>query len=108
MRLGTLIPMNIEMPMKYLLSQDRIFVFENRLHGKSPMLYTPALHGSQNALSIARRALKDKFPTPTVPLTAVLQNRQVFLPDLTEYLLTSHVVVQSPSVVAVAQGRAAV
>jgi hypothetical protein len=24
---------------------------------------------------------KDKFPTPTVPLTAVLPNRQVFLLD---------------------------
>ena len=31
-------------------------------------------------LSLARRALKDKFPTPTVPLTTVLQNRHVFLP----------------------------
>ena len=45
------------------------------------MLYRPALHGNWNALSLARRALKDKFPTPTVPLTAVLKNRQVFLPD---------------------------
>jgi len=55
--------------------------FLNRLHSKSPMLYRPALHGNWNALSLARRALKDKFPTPTVPLTAVLPNRQVFLPD---------------------------
>jgi hypothetical protein len=45
------------------------------------MLYRPVLHGNWNALSLARRALKDKFPTPTVPLTAVLPNRQVFLPD---------------------------
>jgi len=45
------------------------------------MLYRPALHGNWNALSIARRALKNKFPTPTVLLTAVLANRQVFLPD---------------------------
>jgi len=81
LRLGTLVPMNIELPTKYPLSQDRIVVFENRLHSKSPMLYRPALHGNWNALSIARRALKDKFPTPTVPLTAVLPNRQVFLPD---------------------------
>jgi hypothetical protein len=44
------------------------------------MLYRPALHGNWNALSLARRALKDKFPTPTIPLTAVLPNRQVFLP----------------------------
>jgi hypothetical protein len=44
------------------------------------MLYRPALHGNWNALGLARRALKDKFPTPTVPLTAVLQNRQLFLP----------------------------
>jgi hypothetical protein len=81
LRLGTLVPMNIELPTKYPLSQDRIIVFEIRLHIKSPMLYRPALHGNSNALSLARRALKDKFPTPTVLLTTVLQNRQVFLPD---------------------------
>jgi len=80
--LGTLVPMNNEVPTKYPLSHnDRIVVFENRLHSESPMLYRPALHGNWNALSLARRMLKDKFPTPTVPLTAVLPNRQVFLPD---------------------------
>jgi hypothetical protein len=74
--------MNIEVPTKYQLSHDgRIVVFENRLHSKSPMLYRPALHGNCNALSLARRALKDKFPTPPVPLSAVLPNRQIFLPD---------------------------
>jgi hypothetical protein len=31
--------------------------------------------------SIVTKALKDKFPTPTFPLTAVLRNLQVFLPD---------------------------
>jgi hypothetical protein len=81
LRLGTLVPMNIEFPTEYQLSQDRIVVFEIRLHSKIPMLYRPALHGNWNALSLARRALKDKFLTPTVPLTTVLQNRQVFLPD---------------------------
>jgi len=80
LRPGTLVPMNIEVPTNYPLRQDRIVIFENRLHSKSPMLYRPALHGNWNALSIARRALKYKFPTPTVPITAVLQNRQVFLP----------------------------
>jgi hypothetical protein len=65
---------------KHPLSQDGI-VFEIRLHSKSPMLYRPALHGNWNALNFAIRALKDKFPTPTVPLTTVLQNRQVFLPN---------------------------
>jgi hypothetical protein len=73
--------MNIEVPTKYPLRQDRIVLFEIRLHSKSPMLYRPALHGESNALSLARRALKDKFPMPAVPLTTVLQNRQVFLPD---------------------------
>jgi hypothetical protein len=73
--------MNIEVPTKYPLSQDRIVVFENRYHSKSPMLYRPALYGNRNALSLARRALKEKFSMPTVPLTAVLQNRQVFLTD---------------------------
>jgi len=79
LRLGTLVPMNIEVPTKYSLSHDRI-VFEMRLHSKSPMLYRLALHDNWNALSLASRALKDKFSTPTVPLTTVLQNRQVFLP----------------------------
>ena len=43
--LGTLVPMNIEVPTKYPLSHDRIVVFEIRLHSKSPMLYRSALHG---------------------------------------------------------------
>jgi hypothetical protein len=73
--------MKIEVPTKYPPSQDRIVVFEIRLHNKSPMLYRPALHGNLNALSLARRALKDKFHTPTVPLTTVLPYRQIFLPD---------------------------
>ena len=81
LRLGTLVPINIEVPTKYPMRQERIVVFETRLHSKSPMLYRPALHGNWDTLSLARRALKDKFPTPTVPLTTVLQNRQVFLPD---------------------------
>jgi len=46
LRLGTLVPMNIELRTKYPLSQDRIVVFEIRLHSKSPMLYRPALHGN--------------------------------------------------------------
>jgi hypothetical protein len=46
LRPRTLVPMNIEVPTKYPLSQDRIVVFENRLHSKSPMLYRPALHGN--------------------------------------------------------------
>jgi hypothetical protein len=33
------------------------------------------------ATELARKALKDKFPTPTVPLTTVLQNHHVFLLD---------------------------
>jgi hypothetical protein len=78
----TVVPMNIEVPTKYLLSQnDRIVVFEIRLHSESPVLYGPALHGKLNAFSLASRALKYKFPMPTVPLTAVLPNRQVFLTD---------------------------
>jgi len=91
LRLGTLVPMSIEVPTKYPLSQDRIVVFEIRLHSQSPLLYKPSLHDNWNSLSLARRALKDKFPTPTVPLTTVLQNRQVFLPDpvLSTLLLVS-------------------
>jgi hypothetical protein len=38
--------MNIEEPTKYPLSQnEKIVVFENRLHSESPKLYRPALHG---------------------------------------------------------------
>ena len=81
LRLGTLVPKIIEVPTKYPLSQDRIVVFEIRLHSKSPMLYRSALHGNWNALRLARRALRDKFPMPMVPLRTVFQNRQVFLPD---------------------------
>jgi hypothetical protein len=44
LRLGTRVPMNIEVPSKYPLSQDRIVVFEIRLHSKSPLLYKPALY----------------------------------------------------------------
>jgi len=78
----TVVPMNIEVPTKYpLIHNDRFVVLETRLHSESPMLYRPALHGNWNALSLARRALKNKYPTPTIPLTAVLPNRQVFLPD---------------------------
>jgi len=84
----TVVPMNTEVPTKYLLSHnDRIIVFEIHLHSKSLMLYRPTLHGNWNALSLARRALKDKFPTPTIPLTAVLPNCQVFLPEPVYYIL---------------------
>ena len=41
-----LVPMNIEVLTKYALSQDRIVVFEIRLHSKSPMLYGAALHAN--------------------------------------------------------------
>jgi hypothetical protein len=43
---GTLVPINIEVLTKYPLSQDRIVVFENHLHSKSPMFYRLALHGN--------------------------------------------------------------
>ena len=63
----TVVPMNIEVPTKYpLIHNDRFVVLETRLHSESPMLYRPALHGNWNALSLARRALKDKFPTPKI------------------------------------------
>jgi hypothetical protein len=78
----TVAPMNIVVPTKYPLSHyDRIVVFEIRLHNESLMLYRPVLHGNWNGLSLARRALKDNFPTPTVPLMALLPNHQVFLLD---------------------------
>jgi hypothetical protein len=46
LRLGTLVPMNIEVPTKYPLSQDRIVVFEIRFQNQSPMLYRPELHSN--------------------------------------------------------------
>jgi len=86
----TVVSMNIEVPTKYPVSHNaRIIVLEIHLHSQSPMLYRPALHGNWNALSLARRALKDKFPTPMVPLIAVLSNRQVFLPDPVHWLSLS-------------------
>ena len=82
--------MNIELATKYKLSHsDRIVVFENRLHSGNLMLYRPALHGNGTALCLTRRALKDKFPMPTVPLTAVLPNHRVFLPDPVQITLPS-------------------
>jgi hypothetical protein len=45
LQLETLVPMNIEVPTKYPLSQDKN-CFLTRLHSKSPMLYRPALHGN--------------------------------------------------------------
>jgi len=78
----TVVPMNIEVPMKYPLSHnDRIVVLEICLHSKNPMLYRPALHGNWNASSLTRRTLRDKFPTRTIPLTAVLPDCQLFLLD---------------------------
>jgi len=83
----TVVPMSIEVATKYPLSHnDRIVVLEIRLHSESPVLYWPALHGNWNALSLARRALKDKFFTSTVPLTAALPNRQVCLLNPLYYL----------------------
>ena len=79
---NTVVPMNIEVPTKYPLSHNaRIAVLEIRLQSERPILYRPALRGNWSALSLARRPLKDKFPTPTILLTAVLPNRQVFLPN---------------------------
>jgi hypothetical protein len=46
LQLETLVPMNIEVPTKYPLSQDRNVVFEICLHGKSPILHRPAFHGN--------------------------------------------------------------
>jgi len=67
----TVVPMNIAVPTKYPLSHNaRTVVLEIRLHSESPMLYRPLLHDNWNALSLARRVLNDKFPTPTIPLTA--------------------------------------
>jgi len=48
LRLEILVPMNIEVSTNYPLSQDRVVVFEIRLHSKSPMLYRPALHGTDH------------------------------------------------------------
>ena len=80
--MDTVVPMNIEVPTKQPVSHnDRIVVLEIRHHSESPMLYRPALRGNWSALSLARRALKDKFSTLTVPLTAALPNRQVFVPN---------------------------
>jgi hypothetical protein len=49
----TVIPMNIEVPTKYLPSyNDRIVVFEIRLHSESPMLYRPAISMATEMLCV--------------------------------------------------------
>jgi hypothetical protein len=45
LRLGTLVPMNIEVPTKYPLSQDRIVVFEMSPQQKPDALQTSAPWG---------------------------------------------------------------
>jgi hypothetical protein len=87
LRLETLVPMNIEVLTKYHLSHNDRIIFENCLHSENQMLYRPALHVNWNAVSLARRALRDKFPMPTVSLTAVLPNCQVFLPDSVDIVI---------------------
>ena len=78
----TALPINIEVLTKYKLSRsERIVVLEIRHHSENPMLDCRALHGNWNSLSLARRTLKDKLPTPMIPLVAVLPNSHVFLPD---------------------------
>jgi len=88
LRLGTLAPMNIKVATKYPLSQDRIVVFEIRLHSKRPMLYRPALHGNWNALSFAERAHKDKFPRQRFHSQLCYQIVRYFCRTL--YLLVGH------------------
>jgi hypothetical protein len=73
--------MNIEVPTKYPVSQDRIVVLKFVSTTKARCSTHQRFMTTRNALSLARRALKVKFSTPTVPLTTILQNRQVFLPD---------------------------
>jgi hypothetical protein len=61
------------------LNQD--IRFWNTSPQQNPVALQTSAPWQLKRLSLARRALKDKFPTPTVSLTTVLQNRQVFLPD---------------------------
>jgi hypothetical protein len=78
----TVVLVDIGEPTKYPLSHNnRTVVLEIYLYSESPTLYRWALHDNWNVLSLARRALNDKFPMPMSPLTTVLQNRQVFLLD---------------------------
>ena len=70
--------MNIEVTMKYPLSQnDRIVVFEIRLHSERLMLYRPALHGNWNALSLAQR----QIPHANSSTHNCVAKSSVFLPD---------------------------
>jgi hypothetical protein len=62
--------------------QERKQLYLQHLVFVTPLLLPAAIVeelATEMLLSLARRALKDKFPTPTVPLKTVLQNRQVFL-----------------------------
>ena len=86
--MDTVVPINIEVRTKYPLSHnDKTVVLKIRLHSQSPMLCRPALHGNWSALSLARRALKDKFITPKVPLTVCYQIVRYFCRTLFIYIL---------------------
>jgi hypothetical protein len=65
--------MNIEVPTKYPLSRDRIVVFIYVSTAKARCSTDQRSMATEMLLSPTRRALKDKFPTPTVPLTTVLK-----------------------------------
>jgi hypothetical protein len=62
LRLGTVVPMNIEVPAKYVsTAKARCFTDQHSM-------------ATEMLLSFARRAFKDKFPTPTVPLNCVTKS----------------------------------
>jgi len=54
LRLGTLVPMNIELPTKYPLSQDRIVVFNPLNPELNPICYLLALLGAHHFLHVSR------------------------------------------------------
>jgi len=81
LRLGTLVPMNIEVPTKYPLSQDRIVVFEICLHSKSPMLYRQRSMATQMLWVSLEERSRTNSARQRFHSQLFLQNRQVFLPD---------------------------
>jgi len=77
---NTVVLMNVEVPTKYLLSQNNnIVIFEICLQSKDKTLRQPVLHSDCNALRHTIKCTQGQRPHVSVPLTAMLPKQQVFV-----------------------------
>ena len=82
LRLGTLVPMNIEVPTKYPLSQDTESLFFKYVSTAKSRCSTDQCSMATEMLwvSLEERS-RTNSPRQQFPLKTVLQNHQVFMPD---------------------------